>query len=351
MTWSFTQNSAPATWAVAIYEFKEQLKTAGWVVKSSSDGTTYNSTGDQITSGASGANGFDNASAWFRIQDPAALREFTFQRNSSTGANTSRNMRLKYSKSAKFTGGSPGATQTPSATDEQVMLGAGSDASPTFTQWQSSADGTYWLNVGADNAAPYGLYMFQVVTGSAYLTKGGAFVLDPIATGGGTPTADPDPVVLVITKNGDTGTNSGLGFYNDEGNTSNLLSSIYNPICYCYHGASWGTVAAAQFVVHNNTSLSIYVGGNLTHQAYDPNDTTKDVSLPLIYLRPTSASAPYGFKGMGTVMRSFLYQASARAQLSLATINSAGDYVAVGPTGLASSAEILFPWDNAAISG
>lgn len=54
-------------------------------------------------------------------------RQLTLQRGSD---NTQ--WRIKYSARAKFTGGTPSATQTPSATDEQIILGGGTDASPTF---------------------------------------------------------------------------------------------------------------------------------------------------------------------------------------------------------------------------
>ena len=43
------------------------------------------------------------------------------------------NVRLKVSPRAGFTGGSPSATRVPSATDERVVRGGGTDASPTYT--------------------------------------------------------------------------------------------------------------------------------------------------------------------------------------------------------------------------
>jgi len=115
-------NQTPATGAAAIFSLKQLLVSAGWVVKSSSNGTTYNSTGDQITLSTSLAA----TNAWFRIQDPGTQREFTFQRTT-----TNLLWRVKFSESAKFTGGTPGITQTPSATDEGVILGSGTDAAPT----------------------------------------------------------------------------------------------------------------------------------------------------------------------------------------------------------------------------
>jgi hypothetical protein len=136
-------NQLPATGAVAIYQLKTLLVSAGWVVKSSSDGTTYNSTGDQISSGGSGTGGLGNNHAWFRIQDPGTRREFIFQR----GTNNT-DWRAKFSESAKFTGGSPGATQTPSATDEGYYWSSGNDATPTYTTL-FGPDATYRFHVVA----------------------------------------------------------------------------------------------------------------------------------------------------------------------------------------------------------
>jgi hypothetical protein len=146
-------NLLPSTGSWATYYIKEALKQAGWVVKSSSDGTTYNASADQITTGNSGANGMANASAWFRIQSPAGAggREFTFQRS------TNLNWRVKFSHADGFTGGAPAATVTPSATDEQIILGGGTDAAPTYAGFYYT-DATYFIHIGTDNAAPYGFY-------------------------------------------------------------------------------------------------------------------------------------------------------------------------------------------------
>lgn len=71
------------TGSQAIFNLKELLKSAGYQVLSSSDGTTYNSTGDQISSGSSGANGMANNRAWFRIRSVDGINEWVFQRDSS----------------------------------------------------------------------------------------------------------------------------------------------------------------------------------------------------------------------------------------------------------------------------
>lgn len=112
---------------------KEGAKQAGWTVPSSSDGTTYNAAGDQITQVGSGAGGLNNLNAWFRLRSPAGL-EYTFQ-----VTNASTNVRIKVSDAAGFIGGTPGATQTPSATDEGIVLGSGTDASPSKVSFGTPA--------------------------------------------------------------------------------------------------------------------------------------------------------------------------------------------------------------------
>jgi hypothetical protein len=155
-------NLTPATGAIAVFNVKEGLKQAGWTVKASSDGTTYNATGDQITTGAAGAGGMANNNAWFRIQSPAGPggREFTFQRGT-----TNLVWRAKVSHSAGFStpAGTP-ASQTPSAADQQIYAGGGTDASPSFLSWLAT-DNTYKQHIGCDAAAPYDAYCVLMPTG------------------------------------------------------------------------------------------------------------------------------------------------------------------------------------------
>ena len=166
MAFSQWIENVPATGAVAVFNIKEMLKAAGWTVDESSDGTTYNNSGDEISSGAAGAGGLDNTNAWFRISNPDGV-EYTVQRT-----NTNQNYRVKCSPVATFTGGSPGATQTPSATDEGVILGGGTDAAPTGEAWFGGASGTYRHKGGADDASPYHFWSGTFPTGGGTQNHG-----------------------------------------------------------------------------------------------------------------------------------------------------------------------------------
>lgn len=148
---TFSLNNTPANGGAAVFLLKTMLKTAGWVVKSSSDGTTYNSSGDQITTNTSGAGGILNAKAWFRIAHPTYVgKELTFQINATPGTDAS-TWRIKSTANSGFTGGSPTATVTPTGgADERIMVGGGSDASPSFAV-AFGTDGSYRYNCASDS--------------------------------------------------------------------------------------------------------------------------------------------------------------------------------------------------------
>lgn len=178
MTWLWQKNAtpnssvndAPATGNFAMYDIIATLLQGGWTKKADSDGTTYSSTGVQVTGGNTGTNGLGNTNAWVRMADPANGRELCIQRGT-----TSLLWRIKISHSAKFTGGTPSATQVPSATDEQVLNGTGTDAAPVggtvFT-----ADNLYHLHCGCDNAAPYDFWWATTLITTGVTQKMGLFL-------------------------------------------------------------------------------------------------------------------------------------------------------------------------------
>src|SRR5688500_12752572 len=103
-----------STTAIPMFLVKEVLKSSGWTIPASSDGLTYNSSGDQITHAGSGAGGHQNTRAWWRARDPNGRREITVQYVGISGSLT---WRTKFSELSRFVLGSPAATVTPSAAD------------------------------------------------------------------------------------------------------------------------------------------------------------------------------------------------------------------------------------------
>ncbi len=312
MTWTFTVNQSPATGSEAIFLLKARLKTNGWTVPASSDGTTYNSSGDQITVAGSGAGGMANNSAWFRIQAPDGIRELTFQRGS--GGNTS--WRMKYSASAKFTGGSPSATQTPQATDQQPIMGAGTDASPTFAGL-FGVDASYRLQIGSDNAASFGFYLVCYPNGGWVSTNGLSVILfDPVTNAD---SLDVDQVVIY------TGLASDSGVFG----TGHYASSGSGPKGYLKKGmVGEGFVAIP--ATYYRSSGDVVPSGIVSNP-----HSGKDDEFPVPYIRATNQGLPAGWKGLSSMVR---WRGTDRSLGSTLSVNGPKDRWVVNKASL--------PWDG-----
>jgi len=176
MTMQFDANFIPATFAEAIFRIKQLLKSCGWVVQASSDGTTFSTTpgnvNDVITTAGAGAGGMANTLAWFVIKKPDSGAMFCFQRVDDAtvypaalntlgyapllGFSANLCWRIKYTLFAPFTSGTPSAIETPTSVDEHIIVGGGTDAAPTFAVVPLYPDGDQTFTISADNAAPYG---------------------------------------------------------------------------------------------------------------------------------------------------------------------------------------------------
>lgn len=306
--------STPATGAVAVYEFKELLKTAGWTILSSSDGTTYNDAGDQITTGASGAGGMANNSAWFRIQSPvgAGGQQFILQRGTGNTA-----WKLKRSRTSGFTGGSPSATQAPSATDEITILGGGTDASPSFATW-FAADGLYRWNVGADNAAPYGFWAGSFPTGGG--NPAAFFCLDPLFS---TSATDADQYWMHVSVTGQNG--CAVTSINSESGTSTSFRNL-SQIISTSPGSSYAEFPG---LIFNLSATQIIPNGIPTNPI-----SVKDEAFPIILARRSAIATP-GYKGITTLMR---WTGVARTTGDTLTLTTTRDRIIYR--------DISVPWDG-----
>lgn len=301
MTWLFqlngTPNSAvntiPATGAVAAFSFKEARKQEGWTVTQSSDGTTRNASGDQITTGASGAGGMANNSAYFVIQSPTGGRQICFQR-SNAGSNV--NWRITISHSSGFVTGSPSATQAPTAADQQIRLGGGTEASPTFAAWWG-ADGTYRLHTGGDNASPYNWWYYATVTATGAHSAHGWY----LNMARGTYTyLDTAPYVtefsIAVVSGISVGYAMGSGYYK-KGLTGEAHVAIFSAIPFGY-GSSTQLVGVNP-ITGNDTAAPIWIGrgngiagGNTTNKGMIPIDTMKAVTLARVQFDFEDETAP-----------------------------------------------------------
>lgn len=330
MSLQFLVNQTPATCAVAMWNLinhlTNTLSSNKWLKTKDSDGSSYSSSGAQVTGGASGANGLDNAKAWVVLNFPGSVagvgRSFCIQRQNTTGANTSYQWRIKYSKAAGFVGGSPAATVTPSAADEQIILGGGSDASPTFAAlFVQSTDGTFRQNIAADNASPSGFVQWNWTNTTGAM--GHAFGLDPIVD----PSAsDTDPYVIHLMGTANAWTKTGMATTGGQ---------------MCGWGDVWCARAANPYMTA--ASLAVVGGYEAWFAAYTVANVFdgKDDLLPIYAFKYNTTGNTLGYKGMLTYVRGIGYSAG-RQSGNRFTISSAYDGVAVGTA-------VVLPWDGSSV--
>ncbi len=298
MAYTFFVNTIPNTGSVAIYSLISTLMTAGWLKKSDSDGTTFSNTGVQVTSGAAGANGLGNTKAWVRLQAPAVnggavvnqTRELIIQRGT-----LDTDWRIKYSASAGFTGGIPSATVVPSATDEVWMMGAGTDALPTFLTWFSATNKTYYWHVLCGGANEYYSFVaWQILVGNNISGLKNGIALD-IMVSGSFPAVDPDPAVMYASSAG------GTAFNEITSNSTWPNTNVTNPA----KARAWlgSTSAATGSLSTNNVNVGILTqpdaGGTLN---FGTNPYTgKEDMMPCLW--GNLGTSPKGTKGFSTIFQ------------------------------------------------
>lgn len=284
MTYQFSVNNTPATGSVAIYGLISTLIAAGWTKIKDSDGTTYSSGGVAVSSGAAGAAGLGNDRAWINMRAPGAVagstREIIFQR----GNGSDLNWRIVYS-STGFALGSPSATQTTSAADEQVLMGGGTAASPSFGSMFNS-NNLYKAHYCADNANNYSFYALFPNNGTGLV--GAVFSMDAMLAGT-FPSADIDPYVFYIT------TYSG----SDKMLASNLTTdtgAFKGYLAKGLPGVGFVELSSHQFTNSGGTTV---VPGALGSNAH----TNEDEELPFNLWRRGALTSPTGWKGVSSLYR------------------------------------------------
>ena len=259
MTKYYNVNNSPTTGAQAFYNLGKVLSSSGWTIQSSSNGTSFGSGETYFTTSSLAAT-----NAWFSVREPTGPggREWCFQR---TSANTT--WRIKVSPNVGFTG-SATATQVPTASDEGLIWGSGTDASPTGTAF-FFADGSYKFHIIAESTPVgpvgnevYGWWAFvnlnnSYAAGNAY----GLLCQEPLAVGSypeligtraATTSGDADPCIY--------GANSVAWYsiyFNYIFNTAFFLNGYssgaetrYNNFKYFYdYQSSAGTLTYAQEIM------------------------------------------------------------------------------------------------------
>ncbi len=296
MAYTFAVNNTNLTGGQNMYLLISTLMSVGWLKKMDSDGTTYSATGTQVTHGGTGTGGLGNTNAWVRIQSPPTnggtivnqTREFIIQRGSAGTA-----WRIKYSASALFTGGSPAAGVSSSSTDELWMVGAGTDASPTYNTLFVT-DGGYLTHIVCGGAAEnYSFVIWSSTLGQTGSTTNHAFALDVLQSGS-YPALDVDPAVVYQ--------NAGSAFLGVS-TSAFPTSNQANPV----QARAWmGATSAIQGATNgNNVNVNISSLGQLGSSQvnlYTNPWTNKDDLFPCLWGNK-GATGPKGIKGFSTLFK------------------------------------------------
>jgi hypothetical protein len=320
MTFSFSTNNHPPTLTASIFLWKQFMVSSGWTVSSSSDGSTYNPSGDVITSPSNGAGGLANKGTWFVLKQPNNTRSFCVQRNIY---NYDYLWRIKYSV-VGFTSGSPGSQRTPTAAnnDQVLILGAGTDASPIFTA--ISLNNTT-LQIGVDGYSN-AFYFITYKTTANITYIGNVFIFDPILSN---PIQDQDPYVIYF----DTTINSLTQL-----NISNPINTC--PTTYFRRGLSnqsFLKVPACTYTSYGQPN--VIIPNILPVNAINGNIDT----FPIYYAGSCGYYKPSiihtGYKGISSIMK---WNGTQGSNLNLLSINSFGDRIVFG--------DINLPWNGIAPS-
>jgi hypothetical protein len=205
MAYTFSVNNTPSTNAVAMYQLVAALMSAGWLKMMDSDGTTYSSTGVQVTHGGTGTGGLGNTSSWVRLQSPPTnggaivnqTRELTIQRGTTDVL-----WRIKYSAYGNFTGGVPTATATPTNETAGAYSETNQDATTSLNNTVFGAGQSFVGNGSALISARFFLKKASSPTGQAFAkvyAHTGSFGTASVPTGAALATSLPLDVSTLTT--------------------------------------------------------------------------------------------------------------------------------------------------------
>lgn len=252
-----TPGSSCPSAAAALRFIKDKLVLNGFSVPKSADGTTYNSSGDQITTD-SGAGALATTGAWMVVRAPASAYELLIQVGTTTNARVLQSV-------AGFSGGSPGAARCPTATDQQFCngIGGGTDASPTYSQLFAT-DNTYrvYMAIG-DSSEGYDWWAATIPTGGGTPTT----ILTPWSMAAGSyPSSDTDPrSYLVDYASGGVAITSRLSSIAASGGSPQARSGSTWKQCCPMGGTfgSWTAASAAGLHAVTSEDLPVPMGASI----------------------------------------------------------------------------------------
>jgi len=266
-----TSSNAPEKTVFAFFDFMHTASPGGpgWTVPRSSDGVTVvtDGSGSNITAFGDLSQWIAATSiSWFVLRSPDGAQEFMWQRVSVQPGEWA----LERSIGALFIGGD--ITVAPTAVDSEFVH------QPQNTLAQSAV-----IHMGADDAAPYGYWLFAHQPGNFATSRGGWAHIPVTATAAG----DTDPYVhFMIDSN--FGGEFKLADLWDENNTV-----FRTAIRAKMPGADTQTCPA---LAYQNS------GGTMIPNKAPPDDNGDDVSFPIVFGRSTDEPTA-GYKGITTFMQ------------------------------------------------
>ena len=269
-----------------MYDFKEHLKTLGWTVVLSGDGSTQYGASDYITSYAVLAV----SHAWFVIRSPDN-RYYLFDH---AGGSISSGV-IAYSPVTAFTGGSATTPPTTSDNTHRYLIG---DATHTMNLGYSGS-GTMYYNFIVDNAAPYGWWVFGFT--SAFGNNMVGWGCEPLLAGSYNP-SDLDPYVHYIGE----GLTDSFNVDYDLGASGSTYDSYGFKGWYKYPSGTWISTPALGFKSYSNRIIPNGLGAS----PYNGNDQL----IPMIFGRyEVGASIVSGFSGYKGVSSMMMWNGTTRA--------------------------------------
>jgi len=310
------------------YYLKQTLKQAGWTVTKSSDGVTVNASGDRITNfittGGNTSGSMYNSGAWYVLQAPGAVagatRQICVQRNSAGGQVFS----IWYSYNSGFTLTAGSATVAPTASDSILIVNT-----TYFTS--NGVATTCRFSIAADNAAPYGWYMFSFVAGTGNVVS--SLVFEPMMTGTYN-SSDNDPYIIYTPGGASSLPTTPMAVAGLTGITLNLCAGSW-------YKKSAGSVASASelgsYVATPALSYSSAVGVAIPGLVGANPYSGKDNVFPIPYARRSGFASSVGWKGIGTLMK---WPGTTRSTGDTLSVSATGakDYIVVG--------SVALPWNG-----
>jgi hypothetical protein len=321
MAYTFNVNNASASDAANIKKWGDAVTTAGWTITASGVGNTA---GGGAQDFPAAAPYFEWNLSWIVLKHPTQAWYFCLQRVQGNGVST---FRIKHSKIG-FSGGSPSATQVPSATDEVVMLGAGTDASPTGGTLLPATGRANMVTGGSSES--YAWIFFGNAAGASGLTW--VFYFDPMVAST-YPSEDTEPFV---TYRAASATNIFLvsAFQND----ANIKGWVPNSQTLV---SVWRSIVACQYVAAHSSNL-VCIPGNIGQDQITGND----LLFPVPYARQGDFSAipgPPCWKGFSTLLS---WVGGNRNFGDTITTSSTKDRLVLGSTSATTTCAIAIPWNG-----